>query len=60
MYLNKYFVILCIEIRFATLAQLVEQLNRNQQVIGSNPISGSKEKAIFDIAFIFLFRILFL
>jgi hypothetical protein len=27
----------------ATLAQLVEQLIRNQQVVGSNPTGGSKE-----------------
>jgi hypothetical protein len=26
---------------FATLAQLVEQLIRNEQVVGSSPISGS-------------------
>ena len=29
--------------RRATLAQLVEQLIRNQQVVGSNPTGGSKE-----------------
>ena len=28
--------------RDATLAQLVEQLIRNQQVVGSNPTGGSK------------------
>jgi hypothetical protein len=27
----------------ATLAQLVEQLIRNQQVVGSNPTGGSDE-----------------
>ena len=27
----------------ATLAQLVEQLIRNQQVVGSNPTGGSKK-----------------
>jgi hypothetical protein len=27
----------------ATLAQLVEQLIRNQQVVGSNPTGGSNE-----------------
>jgi hypothetical protein len=27
----------------ATLAQLVEQLIRNQQVVGSNPTGGCKE-----------------
>ena len=29
--------------RDATLAQLVEQLIRNQQVVGSNPTGGSNE-----------------
>jgi hypothetical protein len=29
--------------RQATLAQSVEQLIRNQQVVGSNPTGGSKE-----------------
>ena len=29
-------------VRIATLAQLVEQLIRNQQVTGSSPVSGSK------------------
>ena len=28
--------------RFATLAQLAEHLIRNERVVGSNPISGSK------------------
>ena len=28
----------------ATLAQLVEQLIRNEQVVGSSPMSGSKFK----------------
>ncbi len=28
-------------IQIATLAQLVEQLIRNEQVVGSSPISGS-------------------
>jgi hypothetical protein len=29
---------------WANLAQLVEQLTRNEQVIGSNPIVGSRNK----------------
>jgi hypothetical protein len=29
--------------RYATLAQLVEQLIRNQQVAGSNPAGGSRK-----------------
>jgi hypothetical protein len=28
--------------KFASLAQLVEQLIRNEQVVGSSPIGGSK------------------
>jgi hypothetical protein len=28
---------------FASLAQLVEQLIRNEQVVGSSPIGGSKK-----------------
>ena len=35
---------------FATLAQLVEQLTCNEQVVGSSPTSGS---------FFFIFRVLF-
>jgi hypothetical protein len=31
----------------ASLAQLVEQLIRNEQVVGSSPIGGSKEELIF-------------
>lgn len=33
--------------RFATLAQLAEHLIRNERVVGSNPISGSKENKRF-------------
>ena len=29
--------------RFASLAQLVEQLIRNEQVVGSSPIGGSQD-----------------
>jgi hypothetical protein len=29
---------------YACVAQLVEQLICNQQVVGSNPITGSKQK----------------
>jgi hypothetical protein len=32
---------------FATLAQLVEQLICNQQVVGSSPTSGSKKRGRF-------------
>jgi hypothetical protein len=32
----------------ATLAQLVEQLIRNQQVVGSNPTGGSKNSVKFE------------
>ena len=32
-------------IRGATLAQLVEQLIRNQQVVGSNPTGGSRKSS---------------
>jgi hypothetical protein len=31
---------------YADLAQLVEQLIRNEQVVGSSPIIGSKEKPL--------------
>jgi hypothetical protein len=31
---------------FASLAQLVEQLIRNEQVVGSSPIGGSKNLII--------------
>jgi hypothetical protein len=34
--------------RLAGVAQLVEQLIRNQQVIGSSPIAGSKFPMKFD------------
>ena len=37
-----------IESKSADVAQLVEQLIRNQQVIGSSPIVGSKYSAIQD------------
>jgi hypothetical protein len=33
----------CVRFIGATLAQLVEQLIRNQQVVGSNPTGGSNE-----------------
>jgi hypothetical protein len=32
----------------ATLAQLVEQLIRNQQVVGSNPTGGSRKSREFE------------
>ena len=32
---------------FASLAQLVEQLIRNEQVVGSSPMRGSHERALF-------------
>jgi hypothetical protein len=31
---------------YASLAQLVEQLIRNEQVVGSSPIGGSKETPV--------------
>ena len=34
---------------FASLAQLVEQLIRNEQVVGSSPIGGSWELRITDL-----------
>jgi hypothetical protein len=39
---------------FASLAQLVEQLIRNEQVVGSSPIGGSNDCGvrIFDCGFI--------
>jgi hypothetical protein len=36
----KFFIFAAI---FASLAQLVEQLIRNEQVVGSSPIGGSKK-----------------
>ena len=44
----------------ATLAQLVEQLIRNEQVVGSSPMSGSYKICLlsffyFSISFIFVF-----
>jgi hypothetical protein len=33
----------------ATLAQLVEQLIRNQQVVGSNPTGGSKNSSKYKV-----------
>jgi hypothetical protein len=36
---------LCIHV-FATLAQLVEQLIRNEQVIGSSPMGGSSKNPV--------------
>ena len=38
----------------ADVAQLVEQLIRNQQVIGSSPIVGSKSDCEFRVLFPFL------
>ena len=35
----------------ADLAQLVEQLIRNEQVVGSSPTSSSKKKHFFGSAF---------
>ena len=32
--------------KLATLAQLVEQLIRNEQVVGSSPMSGSKRREL--------------
>ena len=32
-----------IHLKFAILAQLVEQLTRNEQVVGSNPMDGSNK-----------------
>ena len=37
--------------RYAILAQLVEQLICNQQVVGSSPTNGSKTKTLENIAF---------
>jgi hypothetical protein len=34
--------------RYATLAQSVEQLIRNQQVVGSNPTGGSNKSSIIN------------
>jgi hypothetical protein len=34
---------------FASLAQLVEQLIRNEQVVGSSPIGGSKDCGFWKI-----------
>ena len=43
----------------ATLAQLAEQLTRNEQVVGSSPMSGSQlllsYTFIFYLSFIFVF-----
>jgi hypothetical protein len=38
----------------ATLAQLVEQLIRNQQVVGSNPTGGSMRNPLLSKTFVFL------
>ena len=35
-------IFLIFEKKFASLAQLVEQLIRNEQVVGSSPIGGSE------------------
>ena len=33
--------------KVAILAQLVEQFTRNEQVVGSSPMDGSKHKTLF-------------
>ena len=45
----------CGTIFFAGVAQLAEQLNRNQQVAGSSPIAGSKTRP--SGAFLFLLEL---
>ena len=42
---------------FASLAQLVEQLIRNEQVVGSSPIGGSEDCGlrIFDFGLLYYF-----
>ena len=41
----------CLKQSDAILAQLVEQLICNQQVVGSSPTNGSKTKTLENIAF---------
>ncbi len=38
---------------FAGVAQLVEQLIRNQQVRGSNPLASSQKKGLIESLFLF-------
>ncbi len=44
--LIKYSVLMLFDTSKAHLAQLVEQLIRNEQAGGSNPLMGSTEKTI--------------
>jgi hypothetical protein len=47
----KFFIFAAI---FASLAQLVEQLIRNEQVVGSSPIGGSKKNGFITHSFYIL------
>ncbi len=49
----KKFHFCLIDVWFAGIAQLVEQLIRNQEVVGSTPLTGTSSDAVFnDITFL--------